>query len=103
MAFAQTSIGDTSKAGLLLHLLNGCSASVAHRLTETTDQLIDQRTKHPLIWNTSLDAFSNNLRLFHAVLKVAIFAIAALFHSPNRTHAAIIFETLPVRDDQFTG
>src|SRR5581483_10535200 len=93
MAFTQARTGNTSEVRLLLHVLNGGCSGISHCLAQTSNQLIDQWAKHTFVRHTCLNTFCNNLRLFHAVLEVAIFTITTLLHSTNGTHTAIIFET----------
>src|SRR5579859_1783321 len=101
MALAQTGVGDTHEARLVLHLGDSGTASIAHRLAQATDQLIDQWSQHPFIGNARLDALGNQTAfLDDIVLEVAIFAETALLHGGNRTHAPVIFETLAARDNQ---
>src|SRR2546421_6448513 len=104
VAFAQTSIGDTYKAGIILHICNCSCTSVAHRLAYATNQLVYQRTERTFVGNARFDPFSNQLRLILCLpLEVAIFAIAALLHCAYRPHTAVVFEALSLRDDELSG
>src|SRR5215831_12355218 len=59
MALAQASAGDADEARLLLHLLDGGAASIAHRLAQATDQLVDQRPQHAFVGHARLDALGD--------------------------------------------
>src|SRR5204863_4445590 len=95
MRLAQTRPTDACELRIILHVFDRGSSGVAHRLAQTTHHLVDQGTEHTFVGDTSLDAFSDDLRLVrNPFLEVAIFAVAALFHGTDRTHATIVFEAL---------
>ena len=63
-------------------------AWVDYQKAQAADQLKDQRTKHPFIRHARFNTFGNDTRLIdHIALEVAIFAITALLHGRDRTHA----------------
>src|SRR6266852_768741 len=102
MALAQAGAGDTNEARLLLHLLDGGAAGIAHRLAQAADQLVNQRPQHALVGHTRLDALGDEAALIdYAALEVAVLAVAALLHGPDRAHRPVVLEALPVGDDQF--
>src|SRR5579884_1743794 len=102
VAFAQAGAGNAHEARVLLHLGDGGRSGIAHGLAQAADKLIDKRAERSLIGNARLDALGNQLRLvLRVLLKVAVLAVAALLHGGNGTHAAIVFEPLAGRDNQF--
>src|SRR6266581_2406109 len=104
MALAQAGAGDADEARLLLHLLDGGAAGIAHRLAQAADQLVDQRPQHAFVGHARLDALGDEAALIdYAALEVAVLAVAALLHGPDRAHRPVVLEALPVGDDQFAG
>src|SRR5712691_3139567 len=102
MALAQAGAGDADEARLLLHLLDGGAAGIAHRLAQAADQLVDQRPQHAFVGHARLDALGDEAALIdYAALEVAVLAVAALLHGPDRAHRPVVLEALPVGDDQF--
>src|SRR5262245_50737216 len=73
MALAQAGIGDPNELTILLHVLDGAVAGVAHGRLEATDELMDHRAGRPFVGHAALHTFGHQLQLVrHLLLEVAV-------------------------------
>src|SRR5829696_5302200 len=82
---AQARAGDPHEPGVL-HLLDRCGPAVPHRLTEPSDELVDDRRKRPLVADAAFDPLGHELvdRL-DVALEVAVLREAGP-HRAERRH-----------------
>src|SRR4051794_32309219 len=103
MRLAETGARDAHKAGAL-HLVDGRRAAVAHRLTQTADQLVENRRDRALVRHASFDALRHELLdVFHVALEVPVLRERPGAHRPDRAHAAVLLVALALIDDHLAG
>src|SRR5262245_27072477 len=99
MRFPQPSRRDPYELRLL-HLLDRRRTAVPHRLSETAGELVQQRSKAPLVGHATFDALRDELLdVLHVTLEVPILRERARLHRPERAHAAVLLVPLALVDD----
>ncbi len=61
VAFAEAGAGDANELCLLLQLLDGCAAEIAHAGAQAADELVDHGLERSAVGHASLDAFGDEL------------------------------------------
>ena len=87
----QTRGGDAQEASLLLELLYGVTARIAHAGSQPTHKLRDHVSEGSLVRHSTFDAFGHEFRfILRHVLGIPV--SRAFAHGSNRTHATIGLE-----------
>src|SRR5438093_3761744 len=98
MALAEPGPGDANEFGGL-HLLDRGRAAVAHGLAQAADQLVEDVRDRTLVRHPALDAFGDQLvDVLDVALEVTVLRVAPL-HRRERSHAVVLLEALPARED----
>src|SRR5438445_5529473 len=102
MAFFHAGIGDLDELGLLLHGLDIFCATITHPCAEASNVLLHYFCQIAFESYPSFDAFGHEL--FDIVLYVLEIPVAAaLGHSTDGAHAAVLLELPAFIDDGFPG
>src|SRR6266542_1886997 len=94
VALAQPRAGDADEPRGL-HVLERRGAAITHRLTDAADELVQDPGERALVGDAALDPLGDELvDVLDVALEVAVLRIAARLHRAERTHAAVLLETL---------
>ena len=78
--------------------------AVTHRLTEPSDELVDDRRDRPLVEHAPLDPLRDELvDVLDVALEVAILRERPGLHRAERSHAAVLLEALALDEDHVAG
>src|SRR5205814_9569038 len=98
MALAQPGRGDPDEARML-QVVDRRRAAVAHRLTQSAGELVQDAPDGPLVRHAALDALRDELvDVLDVALEVAVLRERARLHRPERAHAAVLLEALSLVD-----
>ena len=92
MALLKTGSSNSDELSLLVELVDISTACVTHTGTDTTDELIDCVGERSLKWNTTLNAFRNELLVSCRSVALEVSVAGALVHSTEGTHATVNLE-----------
>src|SRR5262249_24934573 len=99
MRFTKPSCRDSHELGFGAQLVDRRTAYVTHAAAETADHLIQHVRHRTAIWNTSLDAFWDQL-LWGKLAFLEIAVGAAVLHGRHAAHAAHHLETTALQEER---
>src|SRR6266702_3113349 len=86
--FFEPGAGNTDKAPLVLQLLDGCATGISHAGPESSEQLVNIGRERSTHRHHPFDPLRDQLDVLTDIgLEIAV--LAAVFHGPDRAHAAI--------------
>src|SRR5690349_17995218 len=98
---------DADELTSRLQLPDTTGADVEHRLPQPADQLVGDGGERAAIRHLALDALGHELVVADVGLEVPVLRVrpspAAGLRSPERPHAAVLLELLPVDEDVLAG
>src|SRR5207244_3349554 len=94
MRLTEPGARDANEAGAL-HLVDRPRAAVPHRLSQATDQLVQNGRNRAFVGHTPLDAFRHELLdVLDVALEVPVLRERARSHRADRAHAAVLLVAL---------
>src|SRR4051794_25580786 len=96
---AQPGAGDADELRVL-HLGGRRGTAVPHRLSQPTDELVDDRGERALVRDATLDPLRHELLdVLDIALEVAVLGERPRAHRAERAHAAVLLEALALDED----